>query len=60
MSDEWLTVQEVQDRLGISRWTVYRLIDRDLLTAVKDVSTKRVFIRPDSVAAFETDRLVPR
>lgn len=52
-----MTITDVARRLGISRPTVYKLIDRGKLRAVKDpLYLKGTWVRVEDVEAVEAER----
>lgn len=54
MEHEWYTVNEIAERLKVSRWTVSRWIKAGLLSAVQFGATWRV--RDDELDRFIDDQ----
>ena len=59
MDDEYLTVQEAADNLGVSRFTVWRLIRDEELTAYQSsVDRRRKLVRRADVEALKQPKAI--
>ncbi len=52
MQPRWLSVRDVAAQLGVSIWTVYRLVDAGVLPAVQWPRRGHLRIRPQDVRAL--------
>jgi len=59
VDDEYLTVQEAADNLGVSRFTVWRLIRDEELTAYQSsVDRRRKLVRRADVEALKQPKAI--